>query len=74
MLRYPGDKMTAVEEDEMLGELNQPLRKVAKPGFGGLYRLAIFYLDGYWNFCYNFQRIAFSWDSNTHLYQQGSMV
>lgn len=36
MLRYPGDKWTAIEEDEMLGELNQALRKVAKAGFAGL--------------------------------------
>lgn len=36
MLRYPGGKLTAIEEDEMLGELNQPLRKVAKTGFAGL--------------------------------------
>lgn len=36
MLRYPGGKLTAIEEDEMLGELHQPLRKVAKTGFAGL--------------------------------------
>lgn len=36
MLRYPGDKLTAIEEGETLGEQYQPLQKDAKTGFPGL--------------------------------------
>ena len=36
MLRYPGNKLMAIEEDEMLGELYHPLGKVANTEFAGL--------------------------------------
>lgn len=36
MLRYPGNTLTAIDEDEMLGEIVQPLRKATKTRFPGL--------------------------------------
>lgn len=36
MLRYPGIILTATKEDEMLGEIVQPLRKATKTRFLGL--------------------------------------
>lgn len=36
ILRYVGDKLTAIEEDEMLGEIVQLLRKAIKTEFPGL--------------------------------------
>lgn len=36
ILRHVGDKLTAIEEDDMLGETVQPLRKAIKTGFPGL--------------------------------------
>lgn len=36
MPRYPGNTLTAIDEDEMLGEIVQPLRKATKTRFPGL--------------------------------------
>lgn len=37
MLRYPGNKLTAIEVDEILQEGYQPLRKATKTGFPALW-------------------------------------